>query len=195
MLARVSGEAARARISLLAISALSFFIIAAMPSDPVMIAIRAWNLPATEETIAAMRAAWGLDLPVPVRYFRWLADFATGDWGRSFRTGEPILAEFAWRLPISLTLGVSGLALAIALAIPLGFAAALRPNGLADRVSRILSIGVGRSELLAWSGPAVGTRRRVQADPAIHRRCIELSSADPSDRASFAGHPFTRLSA
>jgi len=142
MLARVSGEAARAGISLLAISALSFFIIAAMPSDPVMIAIRAWNLPATEETIAAMRAAWGLDLPVPLRYVHWLADFITGDWGRSFRTGEPILTEFAWRLPISLTLGLSGLVLAIALAVPLGFAAALRPNGLADRFSRSLSIGV-----------------------------------------------------
>lgn len=142
MLAKASGEMARAGVSLLAISALSFFIIAAMPSDPVMIAIRAWNLPATEETIAAMRNAWGLDLPVPVRYLYWLADFVTGDWGRSFRTGEPILAEFAWRLPISLTLGVSGLMLAIVLAIPLGFAAALRPNGFADRVSRILSVGV-----------------------------------------------------
>ncbi|MBX3578380.1 MAG: ABC transporter permease [Rhizobiaceae bacterium] len=142
MLRQVSGALARAGISLLAISALAFFIIASMPSDPVMIAIRAWNLPATEETIAAMRLEWGLDLPLPVRYLHWLGDFVVGDWGRSFRTGDPILAEFVWRLPISLTLGFCGLVLAIVLAIPLGFAAALHPRGIADRATRILSIGV-----------------------------------------------------
>lgn len=142
MLSRVSTEIMRAGISLLAISALSFFIIAQMPSDPVMIAIRAWNLPATEETIAAMRLEWGLDLPLPLRYLQWLTNFVTGDWGRSFRTGDAILQEFIHRLPLSLAIGFSGLLLAIVLAIPLGFAAALRPRGLADRISRGLSIGV-----------------------------------------------------
>ncbi|HTV67111.1 MAG TPA: ABC transporter permease [Rhizobiaceae bacterium] len=142
MLRNVSTEVVRAGISLLAISALSFFIIAQMPSDPVMIAIRAWNLPATEETIAAMRLEWGLDLPLPFRYFHWLSNFVAGDWGRSFRTGDAILQEFVHRLPLSLAIGLSGLLLAILLAIPLGFAAALRPRGLADRVSRGLSIGV-----------------------------------------------------
>lgn len=142
MLQQVPAVLVRAGISLLAISAIAFAIIAAMPSDPVMIAIRAWNLPATEETIAAMRAEWGLDLPGPVRYLHWLANFLAGDWGRSFRTGDPILQEFVRRLPLSLTLGLSGLLLATALAIPLGFAAALNPRGMADRLSRAISVGV-----------------------------------------------------
>lgn len=142
MLRHFASASTRAGISLLAISALSFFIIAAMPSDPVMIAIRAWNLPATEETIAAMRIEWALDRPLMLRYLHWLGDFALGDWGRSFRTGDPILQEFATRLPLSLMLGVSGLLLASLLAVPLGFAAANRPNGLADKVSRALSVGV-----------------------------------------------------
>lgn len=142
MLKHVSAMALRAGVSLLAISALAFFIIAAMPSDPVMIAIRAWNLPATEETITAMRAEWGLDMPAPMRYLHWLANFLVGDWGRSFRTGDPILQEFIQRLPLSLMLGLSGLALAILLAIPLGFSAALNPRGVADRLSRAISVGV-----------------------------------------------------
>ena len=132
----------RAAASLLAVSALAFLVVAFMPSDPVMIAIRAWNLPADPATIAALREQWGLDLPLPERYVRWLAGFVSGDWGRSFRTGEPVLAEFAARLPLSLGLGVSGLTLASLLAVPIGFAAALRPDGLADRMSRLLAVGV-----------------------------------------------------
>ena len=132
----------RTAVSLLAVSALAFLVVASMPADPVMIAIRAWNLPPDPATVAGLRAAWGLDLPLPERYLHWLSGFVAGDWGRSFRTGEPVLAEIAARLPLSLTMGLGGLVLAIALAVPLGFAAAARPGGIADRVSRFLSIGV-----------------------------------------------------
>lgn len=127
---------------LLAISLASFTVIALMPADPVSIAIRVWNLPATDDTVAALRKQWGLDQPLPLRYLHWLADFVTGDWGRSFRTGEPVLCEFIERLPVSLSLGLAGLAFAIVLAIPLGFFAAADPKGLADRFSRALSVFV-----------------------------------------------------
>ena len=127
---------------LLAISFASFAVITMMPADPVAIAIRVWNLPATDETVAALRAEWGLDQPLPLRYLCWLADFVAGDWGRSFRTGEPVVTEFVARLPVSLALGLAGLALAITLAIPLGFFAAAYPKGIADRFSRVLSVFV-----------------------------------------------------
>ena len=127
---------------LLAISFASFAVITMMPADPVAIAIRVWNLPATDETVAALRAEWGLDQPLPLRYLHWLADFVAGDWGRSFRTGEPVVTEFVARLPVSLALGLAGLALAITLAIPLGFFAAAYPKGIADRFSRVLSVFV-----------------------------------------------------
>lgn len=129
-------------MGLVVLSFASFTLIALMPADPVEIAIRAWNLPATAETAAALRAEWGLDRPLLLRYLHWLADFVTGDWGRSFRTGEPVLAEFRERLPVSLLLGLSGLVLAVVLAVPLGFFAAARPGGLADRGSRALSVFV-----------------------------------------------------
>ena len=127
---------------LLAISLASFTAITLMPADPVSIAIRVWNLPATDKTVAALRAQWGLDQPLPLRYIHWLLKFLTGDWGRSFRTGEPVLGEFLERLPLSLSLGLAGLGLAIVLAIPLGFFAASRPKGMADSFSRILSVFV-----------------------------------------------------
>jgi peptide/nickel transport system permease protein len=132
----------RAAASLLAVSALAFLVVAFMPSDPVMIAIRAWNLPLDQASIDALRAEWGIDRPLVERYARWLTGFVAGDWGRSFRTGEPVLDEFVARLPVSLGIGLSGLALAALMAVPLGFAAAVRPSGLADKASRLLSIGV-----------------------------------------------------
>lgn len=132
----------KALMGLLVISFASFTVIAMMPADPVAIAIRVWNLPATDETVAALRADWGLDQPLIIRYLHWLTDFGVGDWGRSFRTGEPVINELLERLPVSLSLGLAGLALAIALAIPIGFFAAVRPDGLADRLSRALSVFV-----------------------------------------------------
>lgn len=128
-------------VGLLVISFAAFAIIVLMPADPVDIAIRTWNLPATDETVAALRQEWGLDRPFLSRYLDWLMNFVRGEWGRSFRTGEPVLAEFTKRLPLSLMLGTCGIGLAIALAIPTGFAAALSPGGLADRLSRLWSVG------------------------------------------------------
>jgi peptide/nickel transport system permease protein len=132
----------RALASLLAVSVAAFVLIALMPADPVMIAIRAWNLTPTEETIAALRESWGLDRSLPERYLIWLGGFVSGDWGLSFRTGEPVLSEFLRRLPLSVGIGVGGLLLAISLSVPLGLAAAQRPGGFADRLSRLIAVSV-----------------------------------------------------
>jgi len=132
--------AARAVASLLAVSLLAFSIIRAMPSDPVAIAIRAYNLPVTPEVAQTLRRQWGLDLPLYRQYLSWIGRFVLGDWGISFRTGEPIVAEFLRRLPLSLEIGLSGLGLAALLAIPIGFLSARRPRGWIDVFSRFLAI-------------------------------------------------------
>lgn len=132
----------RSALAMLALSLASFTLIALMPADPVQIAIRVWNLTATSETVAALREEWGLDRPLLLRYLHWLADFVIGDWGRSFRTGEPVFAEFSERLPVSLMLGLAGMFLAIAVAVPIGFFAAARPGGVTDRASRAFSVFV-----------------------------------------------------
>lgn len=138
-------------VGLVMTSLMAFAIILHMPADPVDIAIQAWNLAATDETIAALRADWGLDLPFWQRYGIWITDFIQGDWGRSFQTGDAIAGEFMDRLPLSFLLGFGGLALALLLALPLGFSAAHRPNGFADHISRSLSIFV-QAVPAFWTG-------------------------------------------
>lgn len=137
---RLASWGLQTALGLLVVSFAAFTIITLMPVDPVEIAIRTWNLPATDETVAALRQDWGLDRPLISRYLRWGWDFLHGDWGRSFRTGEPVLTEFLHRLPLSLSIGIAGLCLALMLALPLGFAAAVKPGGLADRFSQLLSV-------------------------------------------------------
>lgn len=142
MRAGLLGTLGHQAVSLLAVSALAFLVVSLMPSDPVEIAMRAWNLPPDPETAARLREEWGLERPLPLRWLYWLGGFLSGDWGVSFRTGAPVRDEFLSRLPLSLGLGASGLALAVVLAFPLGFLAALRPGGLWDLFGRGLVVMV-----------------------------------------------------
>jgi peptide/nickel transport system permease protein len=134
-------ELGRAVLLLWLASLAAFAIIRAMPADPAVITLLAFNQPVTEAGIAELRSAWGLDRPLVEQYVLWLGDFVAGDWRRSFRTGEPILAEFLARLPVSLTIGLGGLVLAIVLAVPLAEAAARRHHGVCDRLLDALTLG------------------------------------------------------
>lgn len=141
----------QALAGLLAISIVAFAVLKAMPGDPVEITLRAWNAPVTPETMADLRQVWALDRPLVRQYAAWLVRFVAGDWGTSFRTGEPVFSEFAARLPLTLTIGLAGLALAVVLAVPLGFMAMRRPGGVADRLSRLLAI-FGQAVPVFWLG-------------------------------------------
>ncbi|MSP67644.1 MAG: ABC transporter permease, partial [Alphaproteobacteria bacterium] len=130
-----------ARIALfLLVTVLAFAILRAMPADPVLITLAERNLPATPEAVAVLTRHFGLDRPIPEQYARWLVRFLSGDWSVSLRTDLPVRAEISARAPLSLAIGGGGLAVAILLAVPLGFAASARPRGLADRLSRLLAV-------------------------------------------------------
>jgi peptide/nickel transport system permease protein len=115
--------------SLFLASLAAFAFARAMPGNAVQMAMATWSVPATPETVAALRHEWGLEGSWGAQYARWLVRFVQGDWGRAIRTGRPIWVEFAQRLPISATLGFGGLLTGLVLALPLGFAAAWRPRG------------------------------------------------------------------
>src|SRR5262249_7033139 len=75
----------------------------------------------------------GLDAPLPLQYLRYLGGLAHGDFGPSLRQRDFTVRELmAQGLPVSVTLGVLALLLALALSVPAGVAAALGRGGLAD---------------------------------------------------------------
>ena len=68
----------------------------------------------------------GLNRPIPVQYVEWLGSIARGNFGESLWTRQPVLSELARRLPITATLGLMALVVAILIRIPIGVGAAVR---------------------------------------------------------------------
>ncbi|RME80923.1 MAG: ABC transporter permease, partial [Zetaproteobacteria bacterium] len=94
-----------------------FVVLHLAPGDPVE-AMLGEGAPAADRE--ALRRAWGLDKPLWAQFALYLADLARGDWGVSLIHGEPVLAMVAERLPATLLLAASALALAVGLGVPLG---------------------------------------------------------------------------
>src|SRR5690606_17686486 len=83
--------------------------------------------------IEAIRKEYGFDRPLPVRYGEWLLALVQGDFGQSHYWGMPIADLIFRAAPPTLVLAIAGVLITIAIALPLGTFAALRPNTWIDR--------------------------------------------------------------
>ena len=102
--------------SLLGISVVLFTVLALAPGDP--FEELATNPAVPPEVRAALRAKFGLDDPVPVRYVRWLTAMVQGDWGFSFVSRVDVDKLILQRLPTTLFVIGSSQILALLIAIP-----------------------------------------------------------------------------
>jgi ABC-type dipeptide/oligopeptide/nickel transport system permease component len=130
---------------LLVASVVVFALVRSAPGDPVDVQLgEAGGVAlsqADEDRIRAERLAeLGLDRPLPEQYARWLGRMVTGDWGTSYRTGQPVLDEMLDRLPASLTLVAAGFGVAVVLAGGLALLASRRPGGPVDQVVRVVTL-------------------------------------------------------
>ncbi|MGB8622311.1 MAG: ABC transporter permease [Paracoccaceae bacterium] len=123
---------------LLGVSVIVFVMITLTPGDPVDIMIGDQNVTAEQE--AAMRHDLGLDRPVYERFFVFLGNAATGDFGESFYHKRPVSAVIAERLPATIELSLVALIVALATAIPLGVLAAIKKNSILDRLATVGSL-------------------------------------------------------
>ena len=94
---------------------------------------------ATKKQVEAIRAELHLDEPFFQRYATWLGHAATGDFGNSYVTKEPVLSTIADRAPVTLSLGLVSLVMAVGLGVVLGVIGAIRPHGIVDRGVTALS--------------------------------------------------------
>jgi len=88
---------------------------------------------ATQADVEIVRKAYGLDRPLYVQFFTWVGRAMIGDFGQSYFFKDSVANLIGRRLPITLTLGLVGLSLALVISIPLGIMAALRENSWVDR--------------------------------------------------------------
>src|SRR3954469_21864813 len=139
--------------TLIGVSVLTFLFIRLIPGDA--IAARLGTSTAlSPEQLASLRAYFGLDQPLLVQYWNWLASLLRGDAGYSIRTGRPVLVEIAERLPATLELAAAAAFLAIAVGIPLGLLSAVRPRSRVDAVARIGGL-IGLSLPSFWLGTLI----------------------------------------
>ena len=123
--------------SLIGISIVLYTVLALAPGDPFGELTTNPNVP--PEVAAALRAKFGLDDPVFVRYFHWLVAMLHGDWGFSFASRVDVDTLILQRLPATLiVIGLSQV-LALLIALPVGVIAATRPYSLFDQIANTLA--------------------------------------------------------
>ncbi|WP_417583158.1 ABC transporter permease [Pelagibacterium sp.] len=108
-----------------------------LPGDPAL-ALAGEN--PDPETVAAIRARYGLDQPIFMQYFYWVGGVMTGDLGMSMRHNLPVTTLILQKLPVTLQLAIMGIVLALVLGVLGGIVSAVRRNTKTDYVANVVSL-------------------------------------------------------
>jgi peptide/nickel transport system permease protein len=123
--------------SLLGISLVLFTVLALAPGDPFGDLASNPNVP--PEVAAGLRAKFGLDDPVWLRYLHWLVAMLHGDWGFSFVSRMNVETLIWQRVPVTLAVIGSSQILALLIALPVGTLSAMRPYSIFDQIANTLA--------------------------------------------------------
>jgi peptide/nickel transport system permease protein len=134
--------------TLIGVVSLVFLILHATPGSP---ATRVLGEHATAESIAEFERRWGLHRPLIEQYVDFVISYGQGDFGKSYRTGEPVLEQILRELPYTFHLSVAGMLIAVVLGVTAGILSAVKPNSLFDNAGRVFAL-LGVSMPVFWSG-------------------------------------------
>jgi len=125
---------------LLGITVIVFLIMAMIPGDPATAILGSY---ATPENVEKLNRDLGLDKPLVQRYFIWLGNMLTGDFGTSFSLNRPVLDEIMERFNATLVLAGTSFVLCSLLGILAGVVSAARQYGWADKgITFVVLIGI-----------------------------------------------------
>jgi peptide/nickel transport system permease protein len=129
-------------LTLFGVSAFTFILIFAGPTDPARALV---GDKALGVSIEHVRQQYGLDQPAHVQYFTYMGRLLRGDLGYSYYFRRPVTETLLGRLPATVQLAVSIIVVAMLIGIPLGMLAALKNETIVDRglmVLQLLSISL-----------------------------------------------------
>lgn len=135
---------------LLGILAVVFLLIRLIPGDAVQLFLGT-QVEMTPEQMAELRRFFGVDKPIWAQFVDYLGRILRGDFGVSLRTSRPVLPDIMARLPLSFQLAMFSLAIALAIAVPLGILSAVTRNSAFDVLARIGGL-LGLSMPNFWLG-------------------------------------------
>jgi len=152
---------------LIAVSAIAFTLLSAAGGDA-LTTLRD-NPQVSPETVERLKAIYGLDRPLPVRYFTWVGRAVSGDMGESFTYRTPVGGLVLNRLANTATIGLFALLIAVAVSTTLAYLVVRSRNSLLDTVAefivlvtastpRIVLSLVALLLLVSFGGMAVSTR-------------------------------------
>ncbi|MFC5419556.1 ABC transporter permease [Bosea eneae] len=134
--------------TLFLVSLFVFALQRALPGDPFLVIAGEERDP---EVIARLRAIYRMDDPIVVQFFAWLGQVLQGDFGRSLRTGEPVLTLILQKLPVTIQLATASIIVALAIGLPAGIIAARRKGTIVDYSASALALS-GLSIPNFWLG-------------------------------------------
>jgi peptide/nickel transport system permease protein len=135
-------------MTLLGLALVTFAMTRLSPIDP---ALQMVGDHASQSTYQAARLELGLDQPLPVQFLRYLQQAASGNFGQSISTGQPVASDIARTFPATLELATAAIIMGSLIGLALGIAAAMRQGGLVDALARFVSL-FGYSVPIFWLG-------------------------------------------
>lgn len=157
---------------LLGITILVFVFITLAPGDPLASYINP-EMGMSEEAMATLRAKFGLDQPLPIRYVNWLSEVLQGNLGFRTKTFEPVAEVIGRRLGATLLLMVSGLGLGLLLGVPLGILSAIRQYSVVDMgLTALAFVGISIPSFFAGLAAIYLFAVRIPLFPAGGMRTI-----------------------
>ncbi len=125
-------------LMLLLISVISFSVIQLAPNS--FFASGELNPNITPETIANLKAIYGLDKPLHIQFFSWLSSILVLDFGVSFSSGEMVKDMILEKLPITLAINITSMFFIFVISLYLGIKSALKKDMLYDKIVKQLSL-------------------------------------------------------
>jgi ABC-type dipeptide/oligopeptide/nickel transport system permease component len=193
---------ATAVVQLAGLALVVFFAIRFLPADPVA---RLVGQNASREAYLSSRHSLGLDQPLLEQFGRYLgvvpgsSGLLEGNLGRSWVSGDPVAQEIRRTLPVTLELITISFVLAFMISVPLGMLCALRPGGIADKVTFSYSLFAGSQPefwwgllfiyiffaVLGWAPPPLGRLDPMLAAPPFVTGFITIDSLLAGNGAAF----------
>lgn len=124
---------------LFVVSFITFVVLLCIPGDAAQLVL---GVDATPEKIAALREAMGLNEPWYIQYLDWIGGVLRGDWGTSYVYGENVWTLLCQRLPVTFSVALLSMLIAVVLSAVLGILAALKKDSPLDILARtVMQLG------------------------------------------------------
>jgi ABC-type dipeptide/oligopeptide/nickel transport system permease component len=137
MFAFLTGRLLQAIPVLFGVSLAVFAMVHLIPGDPAALIA---GPDAAQADVENVRQSLGLDQPCPSNYVTFVGKALTGDFGKSFRTGRPVLEEIMPRYLNTMALGAIALAIAVLFGMASGIVSAVRRHTIFDNAALLLSL-------------------------------------------------------